>query len=91
MTKTPELEKPAPVFPVERPVGQDYQATAMRYVRWHAAAYGAPAPTSEIAAELRVPVSKARVLLRRMETDGRLVSQPDRYPSGGWHEPWPNA
>ena len=70
------------------------EGRALHYIRWHAAAYGAPAPMDEIADQLHkrhgLTETQSCDLLVRMQRSGQIA-----YTEGttleGWHEVTPNA
>lgn len=63
---------------------------AMHYIRWHASAYGAPAPMDEIADQLRnrhgLTETQSHDLLVSMRSAGRIAYAAGEFVSGGWHE-----
>jgi hypothetical protein len=63
---------------------------ALHYMRWHVAAYGAPAPMDEIAAGLYdshgMTETQSHDLLVRMRKDGKCAYTEGEFVAAGWHE-----
>ena len=70
------------------------ESRAIHYIRWHAAAYGAPAPMDEIAAQLRgrhgLTETQSHDLLVKLRNAGQ-IAYTDGLTLSGWHEVTPNA
>lgn len=66
------------------------QERALHYIRWHSAAYGAPAPEDEIADQLHkrhgMTETQTHALLVGMRNAGK-IAYTDGPHFSGWYEP----